>query len=146
MCNKTALYHYSFLWAVRLCKILQWKIPGTWSVSVCLSAANAVLALQAMRQPMSDTNVFRTMRTWKNGCNFPETTAFERYAVKTSEKDNMQSHQLTSTYPLALCTLRRHNKSPRRSSCIGMLSYSVTSPCQTLCDQLAWRPQVSAYS
>ena len=39
-------------------------------------------------------------------------------------------------------SLRRHKKSPRRPSRIGMLSYSVTSPCQTLRDQLSWRPQI----
>ena len=32
-------------------------------------------------------NSFRTMQTFKNeNVNFPETTAFERYAVKTREK------------------------------------------------------------
>ena len=56
---------------------------------------------------------------------------------------------LTLIDPLALCTLRRHKKSLRRScidSRIGMLSYSVASPCQTLRDQLVWRPRVNVYS
>ena len=39
-------------------------------------------ALQAKRKPMSDTNSFREPG------DFPETTAFERYAVKTNEKAN----------------------------------------------------------
>ena len=37
---------------------------------------------------MSDTNGFGTTRT----CDFPETTAFERYAVKTSEKATMHNY------------------------------------------------------
>ena len=115
-------------------------------LSVCLSAA--ILALQATRQPMSDTNVFITTRTWKIKADFPETTEFERYAVKTSEKANM--HNRTSLpWPIALCTFQRHKKSPWRpciDSCIGMLSYSVASPCQILRNQLAWRPPVNAYS
>ena len=49
------------------------------SVCVCL-----IPALQATRWPMSIANGFRTTWPWQYRGNIPETTAFERYAVKTS--------------------------------------------------------------
>ena len=47
---------------------------------------------------MSDSNSFSATRA-RNKCgDFAETTAFERYDVKTSEKSNMHNeHWLTST-------------------------------------------------
>ena len=68
----------------------------TWSVCVCLSTT--ILALQATRRLMSNTNSFSATRARKIMCDFAETTAFERYGVKTSEKANMHNeHWLTST-------------------------------------------------
>ena len=49
---------------------------------VCLSAT--ILALQATRQLMSDTNSFSATRARKKRGNFSDTTAFERYGMKTS--------------------------------------------------------------
>ena len=47
---------------------------------------------------MSDTNSFSATRARKQCGDFAETTAFERYGVKTSEKVNMHNeHWLTST-------------------------------------------------
>ena len=47
---------------------------------------------------MSNTNSFSATRARKIMCDFAETTAFERYGVKTSEKANMHNeHWLTST-------------------------------------------------
>ena len=39
---------------------------------------------------MSDTNSFSATRAWKKCGDFAETTAFERYGVKTSERADMQ--------------------------------------------------------
>ena len=67
----------------------------------------------------------------------PETTAFERYAVKTSEKANVHNPAvLHQPDPLALCTLEAQEK---RTPCVDsrMLSTSVASPCQTLRGLLA---------
>ena len=42
----------------------------------------------------------------KDNGDFPETTAFERYAVKTSKKGNIHNHAgLPRSDPLTLCTL-----------------------------------------
>ena len=47
---------------------------------------------------MSDTNSFSAARPRKECGDFAETTAFERYGVKTSEKANMHNeHWLIST-------------------------------------------------
>ena len=47
---------------------------------------------------MSHTNSFSTTRARKKCGDFAETTAFERYGVKTSEKSNMHNeHWLTLT-------------------------------------------------
>ena len=47
---------------------------------------------------MSDINSFSATRARKINGDFAETTAFERYGVKTSEKANMHNeHWLTST-------------------------------------------------
>ena len=108
---------------------------STWSVCVCLSVRlpAAIFALPAMRWPMSDTNVFRTMWNWKRKGRFSW-----NYCVREICRENKRKsqyaylHKLTLTDPLALFTLRRHKKSPRRpciDSCIGMLSYSL---CQRL--------------
>ena len=58
-------------------------------VSVCLSAT--ILALQATRRLMNDTNSFSATRARKRCGDFAETTAFKRYGVITSEKANMQN-------------------------------------------------------
>ena len=59
---------------------------------------------------------------------FPETTAFERYAVKTSEKANMHnSAGLPPPDPLALCTLEAQEV--QRRACIDSSMLSA-SPCQ----------------
>ena len=58
-------------------------------LSVCLSTT--ILALQATRRLMSDTNSFSATRARKYCGDFAETTAFERYGVKTSEKANMHN-------------------------------------------------------
>ena len=69
---------------------------GSRSVSVCLSPT--ILALQATRRLMSDTNSFSATRAKKICGDFAETTAFERYGVKISENANMHNeHWLTST-------------------------------------------------
>ena len=70
---------------------------STWSV--CLSSLSmTILALQATRRLMGDTNSFSATRARKKRGDFAETTAFERYGVKTSEKANMHNeHWLTST-------------------------------------------------
>ena len=61
---------------------------------VCLSAT--ILTLQATMRLMSDTNSFSATKGKKNGV--AETTAFERYGIKTSGKANMHNeHWLTST-------------------------------------------------
>ena len=49
---------------------------------VCLSTT--ILAPRATRRLMSDTNRFSTTRAGKKCGDFAETTAFERYGVKTS--------------------------------------------------------------
>ena len=65
-------------------------------LSVCLSTT--ILVLQATRWLISDTNSFSVTRKEKYCGDFAETTAFERYGVKTSEKANMHNeHWLTST-------------------------------------------------
>ena len=57
----------------------------------------------------------------------PETIAFERYAVKTSEKANIIHNRtgLLLPDPLALCNLEAH-KSQRRA-CVDSLMLSSTS-------------------
>ena len=43
--------------------------------------------IQATRRPISDTSGFKAIyASLENKGNFPETTVFQRYAVKTSEK------------------------------------------------------------
>ena len=59
---------------------------------VCLSTT--ILALQATRRLMSDTNSFSATRASKITCDFAETIAFERYSVKTSEKANVHNEHL----------------------------------------------------
>ena len=70
---------------------------------------------------------------------YTDTTVFERYAVKTSEKANMH-YRFPRTDPL-LWGSRSH-------TCINsrMLSTTVASPCLTLRELIAWRPQVNTYS
>ena len=43
---------------------------------------------------MSDTNIFSATRARNETGDFAETTAFERYGVKTSEKANMHNEHL----------------------------------------------------
>ena len=54
------------------------------SVCLCVCVSATILALQATRR---DTNSFSATGARKCG-DFAETTAFERYGVKTSEKAN----------------------------------------------------------
>ena len=66
-------------------------------------------------------------------------TAFERYAVKTSEKPNMLN--LLGLHDLihSLCVPWRLKKSqPHACIDLRMLSTSVASPCQTLRELLEW--------
>ena len=72
---------------------------------------------------------------------FPETTTFERYAVKTSEKVNVRNR--TGLDPLALCTLGAQEVTTN-GTCIDshMLSTTVASPCQTLRRATSGRPRV----
>ena len=66
-------------------------------MSVCLSVclSTTILALQATRRLMSDTNSFSATRAIKKYGDFAETTAFERYGVKTANMQN--EHWLTAT-------------------------------------------------
>ena len=60
-------------------------------VCVCVCLSTTILELQAMRQPMSHTSSFKTMRAWKvkkKKSDFPEMMLFRRYGVKTSEPAN----------------------------------------------------------
>ena len=67
------------------------RSEGYGSCPVCLSVclSPTILALQATRRRMSDTNSFSA--TKKLCGDVAETTAFERYGVKTSEKANMHN-------------------------------------------------------
>ena len=63
------------------------RSEGYSSRSVCLSVclSTIILGLQATRRLRSDTNSFSATRARKNNVgDFAETTAFERYGVKTS--------------------------------------------------------------
>ena len=62
------------------------RSEGYSSRSVCLSVcvSATILALQATRRLMSDTSSFSATRAGKKRGDFAETTAFERYGVKTS--------------------------------------------------------------
>ena len=68
------------------------------SFGVCVCVSTTILALQATRRLMPYTNSFSATRA-RNICgDFAETTAFESYGVKTSEKANMHNeHWLTWT-------------------------------------------------
>ena len=81
---------------------------------------------------MKDTNGFRATRTLLG--DFPERTAFERYAVKTNEIINI--HNRAGLYLELIFLLRvpwRHNKLQQRAFADSrMRSTSVASPCQTL--------------
>ena len=67
---------------------------------------------------------------------YPETTAFERYAVKSPIC--IIALDLLRPDPLVLCTYRRFKKTQRRA-CIDsrILSTAVASPCKTLRELLA---------
>ena len=60
---------------------------------VCLFVCQSttILALQATRRLMSNTKSFSAARATKIFGDFAETTVFERYGVKTSEKTNMHN-------------------------------------------------------
>ena len=99
---------------------------------VCLSVTRSVtliLALQGTRRHISDTSGFRTTRACKP---FHETTAFERYAVKTS--NCIIALGFPRPDPRSLCTLGAQEVTTN-----GMyrLSHTVASPCQTLRELLA---------
>ena len=52
------------------------------SVCLCVCVSTTILALQATRRLISDTNSFSATRARKLCGDFAETTAFERYGVK----------------------------------------------------------------
>ena len=115
----------------------------TWSVCVSVCLSTAILALQATRRPMSNTNVFRTTQTWKIKGRFSWNDCVREICRENKRKSQYAySHLLPSTNPLARGGTRSHPRRPCIDSRFGMLSYSVASPCQTLRDQLAWRPRV----
>ena len=58
-------------------------------LSVSLSVCVSMLLLQAMRWPIS--HQLQNYASLNNNGDFPETTAFEGYAMKTSEKANMHN-------------------------------------------------------
>ena len=95
-------------------------------LSVCVSTL--ILALQATRRPISDIAASELREPEKQKGDFPETTAFKRYAVKTSEKANM----VTATWSARSVYLGL--KKSQRMVYIGshMLSTTVASPCQTI--------------
>ena len=72
---------------------LQYLVCVSVCLFVCLSTT--ILALQAMRRLMSAS----VLQGQEKECgDFAETTAYERYGVKTSEKANMHNeHWFTST-------------------------------------------------
>ena len=85
------LYMYYTIYTDVLLYVLSFSNPrrtcAAWvtvvGVSVCVSTGTT----GNEAGPISDNNGFRTTRAKKPG-DFPETTVFERYAVKTSEKAN----------------------------------------------------------
>ena len=59
---------------------------------VCLSVSNLSLPLQASKKLISDTIGFMATKALNtNVAIIPETTAFQRYSVKTSKKANVLS-------------------------------------------------------
>ena len=114
---------------VSLLGLITWTWTWTYSSrSVCLSTL--ILALQATRWPMKNTNGFRTMRTRKLIRRF-----FWNDCVKRSEKANMHNRAALA-YLVLICLLRvpwRPKKLQQRA-CIDfwMKSTSVASRCQTL--------------
>ena len=68
--------------------------------SVFLSAR--VLALHATRRPMSGTNGLWTARRWIYCGDLLETTAFQRYGVKTSEKAYASIHSARAYVAVAI--------------------------------------------
>ena len=77
------------------------RSEGYSSLSVCLSVclSMTILAPRATRRLISDTNSFSATKARKYIYDdLAETTAFEKYGVKTIEKANMHNeHWLTST-------------------------------------------------
>ena len=72
------------------------------SVCLCVCLSTTILALQATRRLMSDTNSFSATRASKITCDFAETIAFERYyGVKTSEKANVHNERWLTWTALA---------------------------------------------
>ena len=90
---------------------------GTWSV--CLSVRRlANLAVQGTGRPMTTTNRFRVARSLGV---FPETTAFERYGVKTANfRERRSSVQSIAQAPRGMfCrSMRAHNRETPRSSIV----------------------------
>ena len=70
-------------------------------VCVCMSVylSMAILALQAMGRPMSDTSGFRTMTAWKKD-DFPEMTAFRRYAMRKNQYTNWATAYFDQLLPI----------------------------------------------
>ena len=85
---------------------------------------------------MSDTTASELREPENELGDFPETTAFERYAVKTSEKANTHNHALAYLELIGLLRVPWRHKKLQQRACIDsrMQSTSVASPCQTLRD------------
>ena len=67
---------------------------GYSTVCVCVCFSLAILAIQVTRWPM----ILKASELYESLKIYPETTAFGKYGVKTSEKASMQNqHWFTST-------------------------------------------------
>ena len=112
---------------------------------VCLSVSMLILALQATRWRISDTNGFGTTRTWKIkwlSAIFMKRLR-SRDAVQAKKPICFIALGLSRPDPLALFTLEAQEVT---TTGVYVLSTTVASPCQTLCEQLAWRPRVNSYT
>ena len=105
---------------------------STWSVcvSVCLSSVSSYSRTTGYKAAHERYQCLQNYVNLKNKWSiFLKGLRSRDMPWKQVKKPIWISHQLTSTNPLALCTLRRHKKSPRRpciDSRISMLSYSYS--------------------
>ena len=79
---------------------------SSWSVSVCLSVDDysRTTGYEAAYERYQQLQCYKGMK--KKCGDFAETTAFERYGVKTSEKANMHNqHWLTATVTGAIAAI-----------------------------------------
>ena len=101
-------------WHCKHCPLLpsaRMHSEGMASWSVCLSVTQHLTSPMFFRLT-NDTTYLTGNEAQKFCGDFPETTAFERYAVKTSEKANcLISLGLPRPDLLALCTLGAQVKS-----------------------------------